>query len=401
MKSMDDQKLFNRSYILLSLSGLIVSFGYSMIAPLISPYGVSLGAGLATAGALAGIYSIAALVIRPFGGFITDAFDKRMICIVSTSMICIAMLGYSFASGMVSMFGVRVLHGIAFGINGTVNIAILYDYVPKQRLAEGIGYYSLGQVVSQVCGPALGISLKDRFGYQKLFLGISIMTVLAVCLLFMTEKKEAALNRERVHISFHKLISVPCIVYALIGGLFSLENGIVNSFLLLLAKERGISGISLFFTFNAAVLFVIRMSVGKIIDRHSLTLIVNVSLITSIAAMAAIGAGQVLWVMLAAAVLKAVGQGGGQISLQSACMKKVDALSVGVATSTFYIGADLGQGLGPIICGEISDRFGYKVMFYCVAVMIFAAMAGFNFYQKRTLGRGEDDVISGINEEVL
>lgn len=64
MKSMDDQKLFNRSYILLSLSGLIVSFGYSMIAPLISPYGVSLGAGLATAGALAGIYSIAALVIR-------------------------------------------------------------------------------------------------------------------------------------------------------------------------------------------------------------------------------------------------------------------------------------------------------------------------------------------------
>lgn len=155
-----------------------------------------------------------------------------------------------------------------------------------------------------------------------------------------------------------------------------------------MAKERGISGISLFFTFNAAVLFVIRMSVGKIIDRHSLTLIVNVSLITSIAAMAAIGAGQCLWVMLAAAVLKAVGQGGGQISLQSACMKKVDALSVGVATSTFYIGADLGQGLGPIICGEISDRFGYKVMFYCVAVMIFAAMAGFNFYQKRTLGRG-------------
>lgn len=396
---MDGQKLFNRSYILLSLSGLIISFGYSMIAALISPYGVSLGAGLTAAGALAGIYSIAALTIRPFGGFITDVFDKRIICIVSTAMICVAMLGYSFATDIASMFVVRALHGIAFGINGTVNIAILYDYVPKQRLAEGIGYYSLGQVVSQVCGPGFGISLKDRFGYQKLFFGIAIMTMLAVCLLFMTEKRDMPMRRKDVHLSVGKLISVPCIVYALIGGLFSLENGIINSFLLLLANERKIEGISLFFTFNAIVLFVIRMSVGKIIDRHSLSLIVNISLITSVAAMAAVGAGQCLWVMLAAAILKAVGQGSGQISLQSACMKKVDALSVGIATSTFYIGADLGQGIGPIICGEISGRFGYKAMFYFVALMIFVAMLGFNLYQRNDQKSGEGAGAQQIGKE--
>lgn len=378
---MEDEKLLNHNYIFLSLSGLIVSFGYSMIAALIGAYGVSMGAGLTAAGALAGIYSIAALAIRPFSGFATDTFNKREICIFSTALICAAMVGYSLAPGIKTMFAVRFLHGIAFGINGTANIAVLYDYVPKDRLAEGIGYYSLGQVISQVCGPGIGIEIRDRFGYKILFFLIGVMTVLAVILLMLTDRKKTAVSKEGCRISFDKLIAVPCILYALIGGLFSLENGIVNSFILLLAEERGITGISLFFTFNAAVLFLIRMSVGKIVDRHSLTVVVNISLITSIAAMAAIGGGQYLWVMLAAAVLKAVGQGSGQISLQTACMKKVDAASVGIATSTFYIGADLGQGLGPIICGRISEQFGYETMFYCVAFLIFLSMIGFNLYQ--------------------
>lgn len=383
------KRLFTKNYILLMLSGLAVSFGYSMIAPLITPYGVSLGSDLATAGALTGIFSIAALIIRPFSGYASDAFEKRNICILSTFLITVTMLGYCIAPGIKTMFAVRILHGIAFGIQGTVNIAILYEYLPKEHLAEGIGYYSLGQVISQVCGPGLGIEIKDKYGYKQLFAIISIITTFAIVFMLFTDKRVAAekpqkrLPKEKFRFSIGNMIAFPCIVYALIGGLFSLENGVINSFLVLAAEERKIVGISLFFTVNAAVLFVIRMTVGKVVDRHSITMIVNVSLLTSAAAMLAAGGGKNLWIMLAAAVLKAVGQGTGQITLQTACMKKVDAQKVGIATSTFYIGADLGQGLGPVICGKISDYSGYTTMFYCVAALIVIAMAGFNHYQKK------------------
>lgn len=379
----------SKNYILIVLSGLAVSFGYSMIAPLIAPYGVSLGAGLTAAGVLTGIYSIAALVIRPVSGYASDVFEKRNVCILSTVLLTIAMLGYSIAPGIKTMFAVRALHGIAFGIQGTVNIAILYDYVPKERLAEGIGYYSLGQVISQVCGPGLGIEIRDRWGYQPLFCCVSVLSVFAIVFLCFTDKKKLPevnnrKQKKRFRVSAGSLIAVPCVMYALVGGLFSLENGVVNSFLLLMAEERGITRISLFFTLNAAVLFVIRMMAGKIVDHHSITVVVNISLLTSIAAMIAAGSGRVLAVMLLAAVLKAVGQGTGQISLQTACMKKVDAKRVGVATSTFYIGADIGQGLGPVICGRISDQFGYAAMFYFVAALMAAAMAAFHIYQKKT-----------------
>lgn len=395
----EKQQLFTKNYILLMLSGLVVSFGYSMIAPLVTSYGVSLGAGLTAAGALTGIYSIAALVIRPFSGYASDVFEKRSVCILSTVLISLAMIGYSIAPGIKTMFVVRALHGIAFGIQGTVNIAILYDYVPRERLAEGIGYYSLGQVVSQVCGPGLGIEISERFGYQKVFGIIAIISVFAIMFILLTDKnskikKKHRIHRKNIQFSIEKWIAVPCIVYALIGGLFSLENGIVNSFLLLAAEEKGISGISLFFTLNAAVLFIIRMTVGKIVDRYNMTFIVNISLLTSILAMLAVGYGTVLWIMLVAAILKAVGQGTGQISLQTACMKKVNAAKVGIATSTFYIGADLGQGLGPILYGKISDYAGYKVMFVSVAILMFVAMIGFNFYQKRESAYGDRDSVT-------
>ena len=384
MNAKNKAKLFNKNYILLMLVSLITSLGYSMISTLISSYAVDLGASLTAAGALAGIYSISALVSRPFSGYATDRLNKRNVCIFSTSLICLAMVCYAIAPGINTMFAVRVLHGAAFGLSGTANMALVCDYAPSERLAEGLGYFGLGQIISQVWGPSLGMGIKNELGYKWLFLIIAAMTVFAVLVLLGIDRKQNqnAQPKERKPFSFNSLIAKECIVYALVGGAFSLSNGIVNSFLILVGEERSILGISLFFSVNAVILFVIRLFIGKIADKGSLSFIVNISLITSAISMAVLGVGNVLWVILLAAVLKAFGQGSAQISLQSASIKKVDALRVGVAASTYYIGADIGQGLGPIIGGKISELFGYQTMFFCVAAIILGAGVLFNVYER-------------------
>jgi Arabinose efflux permease len=382
MTKTQSSKLFNKDYNLLILVSLITSLGYSMIATLISSYGVELGAGLTVAGTLVGIYSLSALLIRPLGGYATDILNKRNMCIFSTIMICIAMTGYALAPGIKTLFVIRILHGAAFGISGTANMALVCECISKERLAEGLGYFGLGQVLSQVIGPNIGMAIKEQYGYKNLFMIIAAMTVIAIIILFCVNSEEEK-NREveRKSFSFRDLIAKECIVYALVAGVFSLGNGIVNSFLVLLGQERSIIGIALFFSVNAGVLFIIRLFIGKIADRNSLSVIVNISLITSAVSMAMIGEGKALFVIVIAAVLKAIGQGSGQISLQSACVKKVDANKVGIAASTYYIGADIGQGLGPIIGGKISAMFNYRTMFYCIAVLILLTMVLFNFYQ--------------------
>ena len=387
------QKLLNKNFIILIFISLITSFGFNMIMTLVSSYAMELGSKLTMAGTVAGIFSISALLCRPFSGYATDIFNKKTLCILSTLLIGIAMLGYVITPNVSMFFIMRIIHGIAFGISGTANLALVSEYIPDENMGQGLGYFGLGQVMAQVVGPSIGIYIKDLFGYDMLFVIISLLTFLAAFILAFFFKYDTSPvisgerkdNRKHGKITFSSLIAKECIVYALIGGLFSLGNGVVSSFLVLVGQERSIQNISIFFSVNAIVLFLMRLIIGKVADRTKLIIMVNISLFFSAVSMIITGFTPVFAVMMVAAGLKAVGQGGGQISLQSACIKKVSPAKVGVATSTFYIGADIGQGLGPIIGGRISELFGYSTMFYCVAALLILAIAVFTIYEKRTV----------------
>jgi predicted MFS family arabinose efflux permease len=119
------------------------------------------------------------------------------------------------------------------------------------------------------------------------------------------------------------------------------------------------------------------------VDRQGLTLVVNISLVVTALSMVLIGVAPILSILLVASVLKSIGQGGGQISLQTECIKRVDAGRVGVATSTFYIGADIGQGVGPMIGGAISSGFGYTTLYMVCAALMLISMIVFNLYQRK------------------
>lgn len=382
MKS--SNKLFGKTYILLTLVNLITAFGFSMIASIVSSYAVSLGAGLTMAGTLAGVFSLSALVIRPFSGMALDILNKRNVCVFSTIMICLSFFGYAFARNIPIMLFFRVLHGMSFGISSTASMALVSEHIPKERLGEGLGYFGLGQVISRICGPYIGIIIKERYGYQNLFMIISMLTVLAVLLLFSIRVEKTAyqgLKTIRSSMRLENLIVKNCMVYALVSGLFSLGNGITSSFLVLLGEERGITNIALFFSVNAVVLFILRFLVGKLIDKSRLTPIAVMSLSVTGMSMFMIGISGDITMVLAAAVLVAIGQGTGQLSLQSACIKKADAARIGAAASTYYIGADVGQGLGPIIGGKISDVYNYKTMFSFTAVLMLAGIVVLIIYQ--------------------
>ena len=278
----------------------------------------------------------------------------------------------------------RVLHGALFGINGTANMALATEFIPDDHMGEGLGYYGLGQVLAQIVGPTIGIAIRDAFGYRALFFIIAASTLLAAVVLqtaFHYETVVGHSSEGRHSLSFSSLIAKECIFYSLIAGLFSMGNGIVNSFLVLLGESSKIAQISLFFSVNAIVLFVLRLLVGKVIDRANLLFIVNLSLLAGASSMILIGKSGILVPILIAAAIKAFGNVGGQISLQSACVKRVDAARIGVATSTYYIGADIGQGLGPIWGGKVAEQFGYEGVFFCMAGFFLLGVICFTAYQ--------------------
>lgn len=377
--------LWNTSYLLLILVSLITAMGFNMVYVIISKYAMGITASLTIAGVASGIFSIAALVIRPFAGMTVDKFNKKTLFIIANAFIGVAVVGYAFSHFVPVLFFFRIMHGVAFGLSSTVNIALVTRYIPKERMGEGLGYYGLGQVVAQVISPNLAVYIEGKYGFQQLFLIVASFSFLGALLLtrLYYPKSGKSDSIGKMKLSINSLIAKEVIVYAIVGGMFSFGNGIVSSFLLLLGQERNIENISLFFSVGAIVIFILRLFIGRIVDKQGLTLVVNISLVVTALSMVLIGVTPILSLLLVASVLKSIGQGGGQISLQTECIKRVDAGRVGVATSTFYIGADIGQGVGPMIGGAISSGFGYTTLFMVCAVLMLLSMLVFNLYQRK------------------
>ncbi|MBU9719900.1 MULTISPECIES: MFS transporter [Bacillaceae] len=379
------KSLWNTPFIFLVLISFITAMSFNMIYVIISKYAMGVTSSLTIAGFVAGVFSIAALIIRPFAGMTVDMVNKKTLCIIANVVIGVSVLGYAIFQNIPMLFFFRIVHGFAFGVSSTVNIALVAKYIPRNRIGEGLGYFGLGQVVAQVISPPMGVYIVDAYGFQLLFIVIALLSFIGAALLTLLRypKSEKTEPKGKTKVTIHSLFAKEVMVFAAIGGMFSFGNGIVSSFLLLLGQERSIANISLFFSVGALVLFILRLFVGRIVDRKGLTLVVNVSLVVTAVSMFLIGVAPVLSLLLVAAVLKSIGQGAGQISLQTACIKRVDPSRVGVATSTFYIGADIGQGVGPMIGGAISASFGYTALFVVCAALMLISMIFFNLHQRK------------------
>lgn len=393
----ETEKLWTLPYVMMIFLSTLTSISFNMITPVLAKYATQIGASLALAGTIAGLFSITALIVRPVSGMLADRLNRKRLLCVSTAFLCLSAMGYSCAASLPVLVAARVVHGAAFAVSGTVNVAMIASVIPRSRLGEGIGYQGLGQIVSTAVGPGLGLAIGRQFGYRMTFMASAVFLAVAVIgMLFLPNVPSPAQGLKR-RFSAGDLVSWKLMPLALISGSFSLLNGVIGSFLVLLGDARAISGIGLYFTVNALCLIVIRPFAGRIADRRNLGVLVYPCLAIAAVAAALLGSAGTLSMVLVASVLKALGQGAGQPAIQAACVKMLPPEKSGLAASTYYVGADIGQGLGPILGGAISDAYGYSVMFRSCAGILLAAMLAF-FLQSRAGGSGKRVEVAEVTE---
>ena len=384
------EKLWTPQFILLIMMGAMSSIGFYMVNPSMAKYAVSLGASVATAGVITGMFSITALVVRPLSGLAADRINRKTLLITATLVMAAAAFGYSMAQSIQTLVLFRIIHGIAFSVNGTVNVAMVASLCPKSRISEGVGYYGIANIFGTAFGPSLGLGLGDLLGFRVSFAISGILILIGACIGMTIRKNEAfSPSNKGKRFSFGDLLSLKVLPIAIFGGIFSMSNGIITSYLALTGEARKITGISLYFSVNALLLLFVRPFAGKFADRKSPKSVVCPAMFFDGLALFTIGSAHSLKGILLAALFKAVGQGAGQPVLQAQAIKKLPPEKSGVASSTFYIGADIGQGAGPMLAGAAVDGFGadsegYRIMFSLFSCMFLVGIAGYLVYSKLT-----------------
>lgn len=364
-------KLWNKWYITILLLSMVNHVASQLITPIVSKYAMSIGATMATAGTIVGLMSLAAMFARPFAGLSSDRINKKLIIAVTGAVTGVCMYLYSASKSVEMMAAVRFVHGISFSFSTVALLAFNTMFIPKDKIGEGIGWSVVTTTLATAMGPNLGLWLVDHFGYKACFAAAAIGTIIPnLCFLVVPNRQEPHVPGKSAKFNVNDFISLQIFPFALLTGLFSCCNGIVNSFLALLGDERGIKGVGVFFTAYSVILIVTRPITGKLYDQKGIKFIMYPSVALAALSMLLLGKATSTWIVLLAGVLKALGQGTGAPSIQAHCLKKLGRDKAGVVSSTCYMGNDIGNTVGPAIGGLIASRTGYGSMFIMIAVSV-------------------------------
>ena len=383
----EPDKLWNLPYILILAVSTFSSFSFYMVATIMSKYLVSLGATIAFAGFVVGMFSITSLVCRPFCGLMADRLNNIWLLIISNLLMSAGLIGFALSANMPSMILFRILNGVGFSINGTVQIALVVHFIPKSRLGEGIGYMGISQLIGSACAPAVGLEIAEILGMSATFIAAAGLTLLAAFILLFLRGLQPEKSGAKKAIRFNDIIDRKALPFTLPYSTFSFTNGIINGYLVMFADEHGIGKISIYFTLYAVAVFAVRPFSGKIMDKKGLRSTVFPGMVVCAVSLYLLGMSSTLWMILATGILRALGQGAAQPSLQAGCINRVGRDRSGVATSTYFLGGDIGQGIGPMVGGFLLARIvglaGYQVLFGLCGTLMLAAMVYFYFFCKK------------------
>lgn len=364
--------LWNRSFIIVFLTGVCTGMSSYMVTPLISKYALSLGAALPLAGTVASIMSIAALICRPFSGAVSDRTNRKALMIVSTLLAALTIGASALTDNIAMLIVIRAIHGVAFSFMTVANMALASSLIPEHMLGRGMGYLGLSSIFASAVGPGFGMYLSENFGFTACFLLAMTFMLVGGAFMFAIpyRQQQRSVPEERHPIRLSNLFAGELTGYMLILALFSCGNGLISTYIALIGDERGISSIGLFFTAYSIVVVAIRPFVGSLLDRKGLSIILIPSLVVAATGMVLIGAASALWMVVLAGALKALGQGSGSPSIQAHSIKALGKERAGVASSTCFIGQDIGNGVAPIVGGLVATNFGYSTMFYGYAFIL-------------------------------
>lgn len=386
--------LWNKNYIILfALNAVNNASFYLMFSALLLYTKEALQWDAAMVGFFSGFYAIAALVCRPVAGILADRYGAKLPMLAGNILMILSSLMYALFRSYPAMLAGRVLHGIAFSLTNTAMTSAVAASLPKQRLSEGIGYYGLAMILAQSVAPGVGLQLAGRYSFHTVFYASALIVAAGtVWMLFAVPATPRGTAAWKLRIS--DLIAKECLGLAAIGATISGTNGIFSTYLVLSASSCGISQMDLspFYWANGAALILSRIIMGRVSDRKGAYGVLYLSM-----ALCAISAGLMLrsttlLMFCAVGVLKGFGTGIGIPTLQAACFKRTAPERTGIATSTYYIGADIGNGLAPMIAGECVRSMGssYDPAYLFNLIMLGAGTAGLTVLSCRKTNKTDD-----------
>ncbi|HGH0728689.1 TPA: MFS transporter [Staphylococcus pseudintermedius] len=382
-----EHQVFIKNYIFNFLVSFFVYFAMYLLIVVIAQYAIQrYDVSTGVAGLITGIFIVGALIGRFVGGrYIHEVGPKRLL-MIGLVLFIITQCFYFIEGSLIFLFVTRFLNGMALAIATTATGTIVPLIAPVERRGVAISLFSLSLVIGAAIGPFLGLYLAGIYPTFVLFTVCLVVAILAFVFALFLKVNVKMAEQQSDHQGFHisQFISVPAIPIALVVLICGLGYASVLSFLQLYAVEIDLTAVArYYFIFYAITSVFTRPFVGRILDRFHENWVAYPALVIFGVGILILAMAHSGWALLLSGALVGLGYGSMTAVGNVVAVKVSREDQVGLATSTFFIGLDVGVGFGPALLGMILPAIGYRMMYVAIGIILLLCIILYAFIHGR------------------
>ena len=364
-------RLVTGPFLALSVAALAFFTAGGVVLPVSTRFAAGpLGADPTGVGLSIGVFSIAALALRPVVGWASDRFGRKPLLLLGGGITVVALIGHLAVASLPAFVVVRSLLGIGEAFFFVAALAAVADLSPEARRGEAINIASLSVYLGLGIGPLIGETVLAAAGYPAVWLTAAGLAVLATLLsALVRESAPSVLHgtdepRPRARL-FHPAGVLP--------GLLVLSGGwgmaAFLAFVALLASDAGMSSAALPLAIYAVIVIVLRIAFASLPDRVGPARLAGAALAVSAVGLAAVGLlpGEVG--LLIGTAIFASGIAFMFPALLAVAVSRVDETERGSVVGTTSAFMDVAFGLGPAVLGVVVGVAGFQAAFLISAVV--------------------------------
>ena len=388
---MNKERLWTKDFITVSATNFLIYLVFYLLMVIMASYAVNkFHASTGIAGLVSGIFIIGILIGRLGAGRIIGDIGSRRVLIAGTMFFIITSALYLAAINLPLLIIIRFLHGFAYGVASTATGTIVAQIIPDRRRGEGIGYYSMSQILATALGPFMGIILSQHVDFKIIFIITSIVAAIGFAISFVISKPvHKAARQDQVKSvksfqisNFLEFKAIPISIIVLIVGF---GYSVVLTFVSLYSKQLHLEeAASFFFLVYAGIVVVSRPFSGRLLDVRGANFVVYPCLFIFAIGMFLLSRANYGITLLLAGAIIGLGYGNFLSCGQAISIKGSPPHRLGLATATYYIFLDLGFGVGPYLFGSLVPFMGYRGLYLVMAMVILATTILYYFlYRKK------------------
>lgn len=384
----DSERLWTRDFAIIASVNFVIFLAANMLVSTVPFFIVDLGGSEVVVGAAAALYSLVALLTRPVAGWLLDHRSRKIVFVIGVTGMIIVPAAYLVLPVLSIVIFLRGVQGLVWASTTTASNTNACDIMPRQRFAEGMGFFGLTGSIAIVIGPALGLYLWEEFGKAPVFLSVSILCLLSLFMLrgFHFRKVQRSSNAANLPLGTRlaQLFDANALPAAVLQFVLRIPSGAISSFVALYAVQTGVGNGGLYFTFQALGTASTRVFAGKICDRRGEGLSIYSGCTSFAVGILIMVFAKSVFLFYFGSFLIGIAYGMTIPAMQTMSVRNVPTERRGAASSTYLCSIDIGFGIGGLLGGVFADLWGYATMFCILALGPVLCMVIYGLWASKT-----------------